>query len=984
MDSWQSTFLGRRTFPADLNDHYIQTYFTFSADEIQALTSEFYAKNRVAAALQYGYLRLAGTELEAIKFLPKNLLRHVCEQLDVPAPTNSALRAQYSERRLRQRFVAWAADRQGWKRPSLDTDRKLDAYLGEIARTVVSKSELLDRARRWSYDNRFLLRADSAYERVCGSKFADSEEALFKEIDARVPAATRAEWIKALLETKGTGRATVLEWLKTPPSGRGHMARKDVSDKIEFLKGLGVHRGLIQTVPPDRIRYYAAELGNRKPSRLERLTDPLKALELVSFLWHSMMRNTDMCIHMSRKEYAKIKGSCRAAVTLQRAASSLELMRGLEEIEAVVENKELDLESTRAKTLEIIRRFRAVNPNTSEATRELLLEEHHKIDALVRPLIALDLESNKDGVAIQSIEMLRDLMDRKKRELPSGDAPCRDPWDKLVNQNDDPDKAYKAFVTATLEEAHRALRHGEVFIDHSENHRDPDNMLIAPKVWEKTKRRYYSELGQPERVDDCLKPFLDQLPKRLKELADAVKAKVVTIDAKRMSISPIEPEKAPAGYKDFKRLLAAEIGPIQLPEMALMIDAETRFSWKLLGRQPRDKLELISVYAALLVNGTNMSAKAVSMMIPGLTDEQIKATMHLIEPSKHTRAANAAIVDFMLRHRIVEEWGGEAWASSDMMSLETSRKLYNARLDPRLKTPAIGTYTHTSGRWGILYDAPIVVGPRQNGVAIEGYLRQYSQKIQHLGVDTHGYSNWSIALAKLLRLDLFPRLRDLDERKLFVPHGTVVPPELESVTRFISLKAFKKHYDDMMRVAGSVKDGTLTAVQACQMYGSDAVGDQVRKAGEQFGQLLRTLFLCDYYTKPDFRRELHRVLNRGESVHVLQRAIYSGRMPHMKGRTDEAMIAISGSLALLANLVMAWTTRRMQMAVESMAKRGIEAPPGVIAHTGPARLWNVNLRGTLHFPIDDYAEQIFGVIPKDNRWSATPIVKARAGVKKPH
>ena len=176
-----------------------------------------------------------------------------------------------------------------------------------------------------------------------------------------------------------------------------------------------------------------------------------------------------------------------------------------------------------------------------------------------------------------------------------------------------------------------------------------------------------------------------------------------------------------------------------------------------------------------------------------------------------------------------------------------------------------------------------------------------------------------------------------------------------------------------MRVAASVKEGTLTAVLACQKFGSDAVGDEVRKAGNQLGQLLRTLFLCDYYTRPAFRRELHRVLNRGEAVHVLQRAIYSGRMPHQKGRTDEAMIAISGSLTLLANLVMTWTTKQIQEASSHLIARGQVAPEGVMARVGPARLWNVNLRGTLHWPVENYVERIMGGSNEGRRW---PLIAA--------
>lgn len=55
-----------------------------------------------------------------------------------------------------------------------------------------------------------------------------------------------------------------------------------------------------------------------------------------------------------------------------------------------------------------------------------------------------------------------------------------------------------------------------------------------------------------------------------------------------------------------------------------------------------------------------------------------------------------------------------------MMSLDASRHLWNARVDPRRRTYAAGLYTHVRDRWGIVYDQPIVLNERQAGVAIEG------------------------------------------------------------------------------------------------------------------------------------------------------------------------------------------------------------------------------------------------------------------------
>jgi TnpA family transposase len=100
------------------------------------------------------------------------------------------------------------------------------------------------------------------------------------------------------------------------------------------------------------------------------------------------------------------------------------------------------------------------------------------------------------------------------------------------------------------------------------------------------------------------------------------------------------------------------------------------------------------------------------------------------------------------------------------MSLETSRRVWQARLDPRRKTPAVGIYTHVRERWGIFYAQPIVLNERQAGAAIEGVVRQERIETAQLAVDTQGYTDFAMALAWLLGFDLCPRLKELKQRRL--------------------------------------------------------------------------------------------------------------------------------------------------------------------------------------------------------------------------
>jgi len=218
-----------------------------------------------------------------------------------------------------------------------------------------------------------------------------------------------------------------------------------------------------------------------------------------------------------------------------------------------------------------------------------------------------------------------------------------------------------------------------------------------------------------------------------------------------------------------------------------------------------------------------------------------------------------------------------------------------------------------------------------------------------------------MCFARLQTFDLCPQLANLRERRLTVPKGMKIPNSLASVVdATLQLDCIKEQWDDLLRISASISNGTVSAVQVLERFGSAAQGDPIYRAAKMFGRLMRTIYLCDYFTKPEFRREIHRVLNRGESVHTLQRAIHSGEIPHDRGRRPEEMHAISGSLALLTNLVIGWTSLQTQAALEALKFRGVVFSAEVLRHVSPIRYHNINFRGTFGFPVEKYLVELLG------------------------
>lgn len=126
-----------------------------------------------------------------------------------------------------------------------------------------------------------------------------------------------------------------------------------------------------------------------------------------------------------------------------------------------------------------------------------------------------------------------------------------------------------------------------------------------------------------------------------------------------------------------------------------------------------------------------------------------------------------------------------------------------------------------------------------------------------LATDTHGHTDVAMALS---------------DRHLFLPKGSEVPEVVRAIVR--------------TRI-----DPTKIAAQWDRIV--------------QLGQLLRTVFLADYFVNDAFRRELLRVLNRGESVNALKRAIYTGRVASFQAKRHDELAAVGDALGLLANLIMA-------------------------------------------------------------------------------
>jgi TnpA family transposase len=961
MSRWEHRYLGEERFPNALSAMEIEHFFTLGEDELAAVRRRRRVLNRLALALQIGFLKLTGGTLNSVEIIPSGVLEHLGCQLGCAPPRIASIRALYRRRRTLFDHQAAALVALGRTEPSEHAERGLVAYLRREAAAVFDNAELMARSRSWLVDHDYLLLREREIRRVVGAARRHREQALFKSI-AAVAGPDRETWLPRLLAPIAEGGISRLEWLGAVPPGKGATSLEAQIEKVGFLKELGADRLVLSDLPLAGLKHFARRMMSRKAAALTRIKDPHRTIEIACFLRLRLLQLTDASLTVLDHQIAAQWRGARERVAAVQASRLRRFHRLLGDLATLADDEALGAGDLRSRLRDLIAPFEAERRSTRVAEiRRELGHKSHELARLLKTVRAVELAIPAEHAVTTAFATL-DSLAASSAALPAATPqPFGPSWQSLIDQ---PDRvaALGCFRAATVMTLKRGLRNGSITADHSSSHRAAEDKLIPLPLWQRSRARFIRGLDLPASPEKYLQRLEAGLTAGLAALAEAVKDGAVAVEDGELRLPRRKPAPRDPRVEPARENIAVAVGNAQLPEVIIEIDHLTRFSWTLLGRPARSERELVTFYAGLIGLGSDLSAAELVRMVPALAADSLGQMVLRIEADGRLRAANDAVLRFMRGHRIAGLWGRGLFASADMMSLEATRYLWAARLDPRRRTYAVGTYAHVLDQWGILYDQPIVLNRRQAGPAIEGALRQQQvDRLERVAVDTHGFTHFAMALAKLVGFDLCPRLARLKRRKLYLSRGLDVPEVLRPcVAETVSRRAIGRGWEELLRLGASVKHGWYPATEALDRFGSAAAGDPVYEAGDGLGKLLRTLYLCDYFGNPAFRIEILDLLNQGEAVHSLQRAVYNGMITAKHGRTMEELGAISGALTLLANIVMAWNTHRLQIAIE---RAPADYPDEVLSRVAPIGYKHINLRGILTFDLARLGPSLLGRQP---------------------
>ena len=193
---------------------------------------------------------------------------------------------------------------------------------------------------------------------------------------------------------------------------------------------------------------------------------------------------------------------------------------------------------------------------------------------------------------------------------------------------------------------------------------------------------------------------------------------------------------------------------------------------------------------------------------------------------------------------------------------------------------------------------------------------------------------------------LLPRIRDLGETKLYVPQGVQAYPTLRPlIGGTLNIKHVRAHWDDILRLASSIKQGTVTASLMLRKLGSYPRQNGLAVALRELGRIERTLFILDWLQSVELRRRVHAGLNKGEARNSLARAVFFNRLGEIRDRSFEQQRYRASGLNLVTAAIVLWNTVYLERATQGLVEAGKPVDGELLQFLSPLGWEHINLTG---------------------------------------
>lgn len=958
-------------YPDTLSSEELARYFHLDDDDREWIATKRRDSSRLGYALQLTTARFLGTFLEDPTAVPSPVLHTLSSQLGIADPSDCVI--DYRTTRQRWQHTSEIRTRYGYREfTGTGVQFRLGRWLCALCWTGTDRpSALFDYANGWLVGHKVLLPGVTLLERFIAEIRSRMESRLWRLLVHGVTPEQRQR-LDDLLKLVEGSRQSWLDRLRKGPVRVSAPALVAALLRIETVRGLGIKLPGTH-VPPSRIAALARFASTAKVSAVARLPEVRRIATLVAFVHCLEASAQDDAIDVldlllrelftkAEKEDRKVRQ--RSLKDLDRAASTLaEACRMLldpalpdgelrERVYAAIGHDEL------AQALNEVRGL--VRPPNDVFYTELEARKatvSRFLPALLR-VIRFDANPAAQPLA-QALQWLHEKPDHDPPTAIVGKA-----WQRHVVQHDGRINA-TAYSFCALDKLRSAIRRRDVFISPSWRYADPRAGLLAGAEWEASRPivcRSLSLSAQPEATLSELTRELETYRRVAARLPqnDAVRFENVG-DKTELVLSPLEALEEPPSLIALRNEIKARMPRVDLPEILLEVAGRTgcmEAFTHLTERTARAADLTTSLCAVLMAEACNTGPEPlVRPDTPALKRDRLMWVDQNYVRDDTLTACNAVLVAAQSRIALARTWGGGDVASADGMRFVVPVRTIHAGPNPKYFNRGRGVTWYnllSDQRTGL--NAITVPGTLRDSLILLAVVLEQQTELQptQIMTDTGAYSDLVFGLFRLSNYRFCPRLADVGGTRFWRVDPDADYGDLNALARQrVNLDRITPHWDDVLRLVGSLKLGLVPAMGIMRTLQVDERPTSLAQAIAEIGRIDKTIHTLNFIDDEARRRATLLQLNLGEGRHSLAREVFHGKRGELFQRYREGQEDQLSALGLVVNMIVLWNTLYMDAVLTQLRSEGYPVKPEDEARLSPFGHEHINMLGRYSFSVPE-------------------------------
>ncbi len=937
-------------------------HYTFSEADLSVIGQRRGPANRLGFAVQLCYMRHPGVMLavDAEPFPP--LLRLVAMQLKI----SSEIWTDYGQRAQTRREHLLELQSTFGYRPFTNRDYRsnvdaLDELAWQSDKGIILAEALVENLRH----KRILLPTSVVIDHICAEAITRANRRIYGALSEPLSSVHRGR-LDGLLKRIDNDKSTWLAWLRQSPAKPNSRHILEHIERLKVWQTLELPAGIERLVHQNRLLKIAREGGQMRPGDLAKFERDRRYATLVALSVEGMATVTDEIIDLNDRIVGKLFRAAKHKHEQQFQSSGKAInakVRLFGRIGRVLIDAKQNGDNPFA-AIETVMPWEDFAKSVCEAQKLAQPEDfdflHHigesyptlrRYTPELLDVLKLRAAPSAKGI-LSAIEVLRGMNADNTRKVPI-EAPTdfiKSRWKKLVMTDFGVDRKY--YEICTLSELKNALRSGDIWVQGSRQFKDFEDYLLPPERFATLKQSAELPIAVAADCDRHLHDRLSLLEAQLasvnrmalaNELPDAI------ITESGMKITPLDAAVPDAAQALIDRI-SSILPHVKITELLLEVDEWTGFTRHFThlksGDLAKDKSLLLTT---ILADAINLGLTKMTESCPGTTYAKLAwlQAWHIRDETYST--ALAELVNAQLRHPFAANWGDGTTSSSDGQNFRTGSKAESTgHINPKYgSSPGRTFYTHISDQYAPFHSKVINVGLRDSTYVLDGLLYHESDlRIEEHYTDTAGFTDHVFALMNLLGFRFAPRIRDLGDTKLYVPKGDDAYAALKPmIGGTLNTDNIRAHWDEILRLATSIKKGTVTASLMIRKLSSYPRQNGLALALRELGRIERTLFILDWLQSVELRRRVHAGLNKGESRNALARAVFFNRLGEIRDRSFEQQRYRASGLNLVTAAIVLWNTVYLERAANALRDQGHAIDDSLLQYLSPLGWEHINLTG---------------------------------------